>query len=158
MLYNRKILIYEVTSVILLLTSIIPLLDYNSLAGLRIPSHYNISGEVDGWSDRSVFLKIFVVELITFIVLCLAQRFPQLINLPFNVNRNNPEIRALLIEMTSAIKMWIMSVFTESIVFTYTNSIGGTQISPGALCLVLIGLMMAHLIYYCVRLYRIRER
>lgn len=154
--FGKVIICSEIVSVVLLLISAIPLFNYDLLVDLIIPSHYNLMGEVDGWSDRSFFSSIFLIEVLLFVLCSICQLFPSIINIPFNINRKAPEVKAVLIRMASFSKMWLVSIFTVSIIFTYMNALGKTSVSPFPFCMILLGIMALSLIYYVIKLYKMR--
>ena len=58
-----------------------------------IPSHYNVVGEIDGYSGRiSVFILPIVCLLVVYLPLTILQRFPNTYNFPVKVTEENAEI------------------------------------------------------------------
>jgi uncharacterized membrane protein len=68
----------------------------------RIPSHFNMAGEPDGWSGRSILILLPVVSLTLYLMLTIFSSFPHIYNYPFpitekNANRQYSLARSLLL-------------------------------------------------------------
>lgn len=70
------------------ITAFLPLLSWKRLEGVPVPSHFDIHGVVDGVGGRGVLLTLALLALGMFILMVLAQFFPQLVSLPVPKNRS----------------------------------------------------------------------
>lgn len=55
----------------------------------RIPVHYNFSGQVDRWGNRSSLLSLFGVMLAMYVGFSILHRFPRIYNYPFALTPQN---------------------------------------------------------------------
>jgi len=64
---------------------------YNDLPAI-IPKHFGISGQADGFGDKTILWSLPIIGLIAYLGLTIGTRFPQLINYPFEITPEN-EVR-----------------------------------------------------------------
>jgi len=123
-----------------------------------IPTHFGFSGAPDRWGGRSQLWLIAGLALLVYAVLTAAGRYQVLLNLPFRVNRDSPEVRRLLVRMTIVLKAVTLSVFAY-LVWAIVNVAKGRidGLSPVALPIVLASALVP-LILFLIPLWRLRER
>jgi len=63
---------------------------WNSLPD-RIPSHYNLAGEVDAYGDKSTLLILVGVMTILWLGLTVLSHYPHICNYPIEITRQNAE-------------------------------------------------------------------
>jgi len=79
----------------------------------RIPTHFDISGAVDGWgSKKTIWLlpsaSVFLVGLLS-----LANRFPQMFNYPVKITPENAQRQYILArQFLAVLKVSLLVVFT----------------------------------------------
>jgi uncharacterized membrane protein len=70
----------------------------------RVPAHYGISGKPNGWHGKSFLLILPGIAAVVWIVITVSQRHPRLINIPFRIDRDSPEVQSVLRNMMIAEK------------------------------------------------------
>ena len=58
------------------------MLSWSRLEGVPVPNHFDIHGVVDRVGDRSILLVVALVGLGVYVLMLLAQIFPNIVNLP----------------------------------------------------------------------------
>ena len=71
----------NVVATVAMLTAFLPMLSWSRLEGVPVPSHFDIHGAVDKVGGREILLTLALVGLGVYIVMMLAQRYPQMVNL-----------------------------------------------------------------------------
>lgn len=75
----------------------------------RYPAHFNARGEADRWGGKRGMLVLPLAATGVFVGLTgLTFLNPRYYNLPFRVDRDQPEVRALLREMAAALKATVI--------------------------------------------------
>src|ERR1700722_6130984 len=69
-----------------------------------VPAHYGISGKPNGWHGKSFLLILPCIAAIVWLVMTVAQRYQRLINIPFTIDRDSPEVQSVLRNMMIAEK------------------------------------------------------
>ena len=83
--------VVEILALAIVLTMInVPIVLYSSLPE-RIPSHYNIAGEIDSYNSRSSVFILPVICLLVYLPITILQCFPHLYNFPVEVTEENAE-------------------------------------------------------------------
>lgn len=79
----------------------------------KIPGHYNAAGEVDRIANKSSLIWLLAVGWILFIVMSVAERFPQIWNTGIEVTEKNKEkVYRILKNMIVTVKLIIALVFS----------------------------------------------
>ena len=91
---------------------IVPLILYSRLPE-RIPSHYNVSGEIDSYSNKiSVFILPIICLLVVYLPITILQRFPHTFNFPVKVTeRNADSLYVIGIRIIRYIKLLVIVIF-----------------------------------------------
>lgn len=55
----------------------------------RVPSHYNASGVVNAWSEKSTLILVPIVCLILYLLLTVESFFPSMLNIPVKITEKN---------------------------------------------------------------------
>jgi uncharacterized membrane protein len=76
----------------------------------RMPTHFGASGQPDGWGSKNTLWILTLVNASMYIVMTLASRYQRLINLPFRVDRDAPEVQQLLRTMVIVLKAGLMTL------------------------------------------------
>lgn len=71
----------NIVATVAMLTAFLPMLSWSRLEGVPVPSHFDIHGAVDNVGNRGILLTLALVGLGVYIVMMLAQRYPQMVNL-----------------------------------------------------------------------------
>jgi uncharacterized membrane protein len=79
----------EIVNIVILLgTGIFLLLNYFNLPN-RIPSHFGINGQPDGWGGKGSLIAIFIVNFIMYLFLTILGRFPHVYNYLCEITEEN---------------------------------------------------------------------
>jgi uncharacterized membrane protein len=85
-----------------------------------IPSHFNAKGEVDGYSEKSMFWMLPTISLILFIGLNVINKYPHLHNYMVNITEENAlknyRFSTRIVRFTNLFIMLLFGVITFSIV------------------------------------------
>jgi uncharacterized membrane protein len=109
-----------------------------------IPTHFNASGQVDKYGDKSTLL--FLSFLVTIIYFGLSQlnKYPHIFNYPQKITEDNAERQyAIATKMLRLLKLAILIIFFLIFLFTYLTTIGiinglGIWFLPLTLVLLLV--------------------
>ena len=83
----------------------------------KIPTNYNISGEPDGWGNKSSLLLIYSVGLILYAGLSVLSIYPHLYNYPVKITDKNIRIQYLLgRSLINTLKLSLVSIFLVLII------------------------------------------
>ena len=122
----------------------------------RVPAHFGISGKPNGWHGKSFLLILPGIAAVVWIVITVAQRYPRLINIPFTINRDSPEVQSVLRSMMIAEKTTMALLFAWLMQGMVRTALGRAEgLGQGFLPLALV-LIFAPLIVYSVKLLRLR--
>jgi uncharacterized membrane protein len=79
----------------------------------RIPTHFNLDGQPNGWGEPSALLLLPVVALAIYLSITLAARFPSAFNYPVRVTaENRPRLEALSLSMIAWLKVELVCLLT----------------------------------------------
>lgn len=140
--------------VLLLATFAFVLLEWPEMPE-RVPRHFNASGQPDGWGGKSFVWFLPVTSVFLYLLMTAAGRYPQLINIPLNVDRNDPNVRQILLSFCIVMKAVILVSFLYITVTTVETAMGRTG-GLGSLFLPLFLLATAApLVFYLRKLRRL---
>lgn len=71
--------------------SFVPLCFYGRLAGVRLPIHYNLQGQADGWGGREFLWSLPLLAVGFYVALSVAERLPRLFHYPVKVTPANAD-------------------------------------------------------------------
>lgn len=74
--------VLNIVAAVAVLTAFAPMLSWSRLEGVPVPNHFDIHGVVDRVGDRSILLVVALVGLGVYVLMLLAQIFPNIVNLP----------------------------------------------------------------------------
>jgi len=78
----------------------------------RIPTHFNFSGQPDGWGSPSFLIMFPIAAVGLYLLLSVVVRFPEAFNYPVRVTEENrPRLEALTLEMIAWMKMEMIWLF-----------------------------------------------
>ncbi|MCB2291357.1 DUF1648 domain-containing protein [Clostridium sp. CS001] len=118
----------------------------------RIPGHYNAIGVVDRWGNKGELIIVPIIAWIMYIGLTVIEKYPQIWNTGVKVTEQNQElVYRLLKNMLGTVKLIIVSVFSF-ITINSTLSKG----MPIWFLPVFLGLIFGSLIYFIIRLVKIK--
>jgi uncharacterized membrane protein len=123
----------------------------------RVPAHYGFSGKPNGWHGKVFLLILPGIAAVVWTVVTVAQRYPRLINIPFTIDRDSPEVQSLLRTMMVAEKTTMALLFAWLMHGMVRTALGRAEgIGQGFVPLALV-LISAPIIVYSVKLLRLRK-
>lgn len=80
----------------------------------RIPTHFNFSGQVDGYGDKSSLLFLPVVPVFLYTLFTIINRYPHVFNYPVKITQENAAIQYELgTRLMRSVKFIIMALFAS---------------------------------------------
>lgn len=110
----------------------------------KIPTHFNFSGDADGFGHKSTILLLPIIAIILYLRLNALVKSPHTFNYPFTVTENNVEkVYFYSTRMLRYLKFILMVVFNIIVFRTIEQAKGnsqglGTWFLPLVLCLTII--------------------
>jgi uncharacterized membrane protein len=135
----------------------------------RIPVHFNMAGEADGWADKSwehwflIPLVAVGMTLLLYGSAWLAARFPQHANLPSRVKLADlpPEERGPLLDVIKELLYRIAALITVQFVLmqlsTYRVAVGESEALPWYVRISTIGIVVLTLLLTLTTMLRLRS-
>lgn len=124
---------------------VLPLLHYSELPE-RIPSHYNVAGEPDGFSGKAILWTLPLIGLVLYFALTYLNKFPHIFSYPVEITKENA-VRQYknAMRMNRTLKVIISSVFAYITWATISTALGkmnglGVMFLPIFLTITLGGL------------------
>lgn len=112
-----------------------------------VPEHWNITGEIDSYGNPVSIIILPILSAFIWGMIIFAIRHPQYINLPPSVKDKSRAI-ATSCRLLSACSLWVMVMTTYiciCVLCIWSMTCG---------LVILIGSLVALIIYYCIKLYR----
>jgi uncharacterized membrane protein len=123
----------------------------------RVPAHYGISGKPNGWHGKSFLLILPGIAAVVWVIMTLTQGYQRLINIPFTIDRDSPEVQRVLRNMMIAEKTTMAILFAWLMQGMVRTALGRAEgIGQGFLPLALV-LIFAPLTVYSLKLLRLRK-
>jgi uncharacterized membrane protein len=116
----------------------------------RIPIHFDLSGQPNGWGSPSALLVLPVVAMLLYLGMTLVAQFPQAFNYPVRVTaQNRPRLQALSLRMIAWIKVEMVCLFA-GIQWSIVQGVrqGSFRLSPALVPVsiaVIFGTIIAHI-------------
>lgn len=133
----------EITGLVgVIFTLVIVMTSYSNLPD-TIPTHFNVTGQPDGFSGKSILFTLPAVTIVIYIVLTIGLRFPHMFNYPIEITKENAEQQYKnLTLMVRVIKTYVVMIFGYLTYATIQNGLGemqglGTWFTPVTLLIVL---------------------
>ncbi len=127
---------------------------YSSLPG-TIPTHFNATGQADGFGSKATILSLPVIASLLFIGLTVLNRYPHIFNYPCPVTQDNAlRLYTLATRMLRYLKLVLLLVF-GGIEFMTIQNATGKEAGLGAWFLPLtLVLVFLPLIYFVVKSFK----
>jgi uncharacterized membrane protein len=123
----------------------------------QVPTHFGFSGKPNGWRGKGFLLILPCTAAIVWVVMTVAQRYQRLINLPFTIDRDSPEVQSALRSMMIAEKTTMALLFAWLMQGMVRTALGRAEgLGQGFLPLAL-ALIFTPLIVYSAKLLRLRN-
>jgi uncharacterized membrane protein len=133
---------------------ILILTNYSSLPN-TIPTHYNGTGQVDGFGGKSNILALPIISTILYIGLTILNRYPHIFNYPVKITQENAFRQYTTVtRLIRTLKFSIVLIFGFLVFKTIQNTKGETDgleiwILPFTLALIIIPI-----IYFLIKSFK----
>lgn len=118
-----------------------------------IPTHFNISGEVDAHGDKSTLWILPASAILIFILLSVVSRYPHAFNYPFEITEANAEFQyrnaILMLRVLKLIMVIIFSIITGLVFCTAKGWVSGMGILP---VILVTTLPIIPIIFFLIRM------
>lgn len=105
----------------------------------RIPTHFDGSGQPNGWGSPSALLLLPLVALAIYLGITLTSRFPSAFHYAVRVTpQNRPRLQALSVQMIVCLKAELMCLFA----WIQWSIVGAVRNGGGSLSLALVPLSL----------------
>jgi len=109
----------------------------------QVPLHFDAAGRPNGWGSKTGLVPLPFIAAAIYALLTFAGRNPRLVNLPFKIDRNAPQVQSLLLRMSINLKLvllWVFFYIVLGIVHTASGrSEGlGKVLLPASLVVILL--------------------
>jgi uncharacterized membrane protein len=92
-----------------------------------IPTHFNASGQPDGYGDKMTLLALPALATILYFALTQLNKYPHIFNYLTKITEDNAEKQyTIATRMMRFLKLTILLIFSLVILFTYLTAIGMT--------------------------------
>lgn len=131
----------------------LPMLSWSRLEGVPVPDHFNIHGAVDGVGNRGILLTLALIGLGLYIIMILAQCFPQLVNLP-SPARNASIAKDVKIDLAAQLNLLLTLLFSFCANSTLSVAAGNAQTLDMRFIFTVFALMLICIGTAVFRIYR----
>lgn len=150
--------IIEVGSFMALLYSFSPLLFFKSLGDTKIPIHYNIYGQVDGWGDRGFLLLLPLLALVFYIGFSILSKHYKKFNYPVKVTAQNASsVYKLGSRMMRHLKFFIILIFAYINNVSLSISMGNKNSLNGFVIIFLICSSLIIVFFFSIKIVKLRK-
>ncbi len=123
-----------------------------------LPSHFNLEGEVDSYSSKTVVLLIVGINLLLYFLLSYAATKPKYFNYPVKINEKNAQIQYdNIIQLQVRIKLIITIIFLF-LIWLMVDYERVTQMQLEKLPFVMILILLITITYYIWKAFDIERR
>jgi uncharacterized membrane protein len=129
-----------VLGIIFMVTYVIA--NYNNLPD-TLPRHYNLAGQPDGFGEKSILFALPSIAIVTYLIMTIGLKFPQMFNYPFKITDENAERQYKnMVMMIRILKTFVVVIFLYLTSATILNGLGkmnglGTWFAPVTIFTVL---------------------
>lgn len=148
----------EVLSILGLLAMVYLLARYWPGLPQRIPIHFGVSGQPDGWGDKSGLFSSIVIGMAVYLGMTALYKYPHLYNYLFEITEDNAGIQYRLARsMVSWLKTTMILIFAYIEWEIIQNAVGGQLHGPGSRFLIIVLIFtVVPMIIYAYKAYRAR--
>jgi uncharacterized membrane protein len=93
-----------------------------------VPTHFNASGHVDDYGNRTTILILPILATVLYFGLTWINKYPHVFNYMTTITKDNAERQyTIATRMIRFLKLVILVIFTLIILFTYLTTVGITN-------------------------------
>lgn len=147
-------IIESIGIVALLMLFLIPLMYYGELPN-SIPSHFDIHGEVDAYSNKSILWLLPMIGLITYIGLAFLNRYPHIFNYPKKITIENAAYQyKMATRFIRSLNTLIIGLFTYLSYSTIQLALGNQSSLRMCISILFVILILSLILVYSFQSYR----
>jgi len=144
--------IFNIVSAAVLLASFYPLLFWNRLEGVLIPTRFGLDGMPDRWGDMTSLLILCVIATAAYVFFLACQRAPQLMNtLEPEPEKITPGLSFVVKDFISHLCLVCMLLHSSISNFGLAVALGKAQAMPSWIYAVLLALIVIAAVVLIVR-------
>ena len=121
----------------------------------KIPIHFGIDGQANGWGERNSLLVLLASTIVMFVLLTIAEKYQRLVNIPVKVDRQAPEVKRLIRSLAIVIKAVLSAGFFWITHTTIAIALKERTAMGSVFLPLFLAAVLAPVIYYSVRLKRL---
>jgi hypothetical protein len=122
-----------------------------------VPTHFDFSGEPDGWGSRARLLGLPIIATLVFLVLTLVERAPHVYNYPIGItDENAAQVHALGRQLVLALKLILVLAFALMFRAAVDVALGKASALPHWFLPAVVGSMAGVILITFVRMNRTR--
>ncbi len=149
-------IVETVAALILVASIVITAMAYSGLPEV-IPTHYNLSGEVDGWGSKCTLIIFAVINIIMYVTMTFLQTKPAIYSFPVAItDENRDSLYALGVKCIRWVKLIVLATFTYlnySTIEVANGRIGGLS---GWYMTISVLFLITVIIYYIRKMYALK--
>ncbi len=149
-------IVETVAALILVASIVITAMAYSGLPEV-IPTHYNLSGEVDGWGSKCTLIIFAVINIIMYVTMTFLQTKPAIYSFPVAItDENRDSLYALGVKCIRWIKLIVIATFAYlnySTIEVANGRIGGLS---GWYMTISVLFLITVIIYYIRKMYALK--
>jgi uncharacterized membrane protein len=120
-----------------------------------IPTHFNVSGEVDDYGNKYTLFLIPLLGTVLFVVMSILVRYPEKFNYPVKITPTNAQRQYVLAtRLIRWLNVTIMIVFNGLLWLIYYSAIKSEAVQAMFIAVLLILLTFVPLVIYFIASYR----
>lgn len=124
----------------------------------RIPTHFNAAGEPDAYGGKNSLWFLAAVHAGVYLLATLAARYPRLINVPFEIDRNSPDIQRVTLRMANVTKAVVMVSFLYIAWMNVQTALGNAVGLGRSFLPIFLTSIFAPVVFYSIKLWNLRVR
>ncbi len=93
----------------------------------NVPIHFSTTGVPNGWASKDTLWILPLLGAVLYLILTLVAKNPYSMNIPIQLDRENPEIRSLLRSMAITLKAVVLLIFICVIWFSINIAMGNSD-------------------------------
>jgi hypothetical protein len=98
------------------------------------------------------------MNVFVYVVTTLTARYPRLINVPFEIDRNSPDVQRVALRMTTVIKAVLMALFVYIVWMIVQTAIGNASGLGRPFLPMFLVAVFAPVVFYSAKLWKLRVR
>ena len=119
--------VMEAIALAALLGMVVLLLDQWQQVPEKVPIHFSASGAANRWGSKDSLWLLPLLGGVVYLLLTFTAKNPYFMNVPIQIDRENPVVRSLLLRMSITLKAAILLTFLGIIWFSIDTALGKSE-------------------------------